>query len=285
MSGDLPRPLPPLAEDAHKGDAGRCLCVAGSHDMPGAAVLVARAAQRAGAGLVSMVCLDPSLLTVLPQAAPEAVLVDGAGLVQGGDWCDERDSHARLCGPGIGDDARARQVVRALLGAAFDGPLVLDADALNALDGEPERLRDARGAVVITPHPGEAERLAGAPPPRDPAGREEFARDLARRSGAIVCLKGAGTVVSDGDRAAVNTTGNPGMATAGAGDVLSGLLVALLARAVVLGDADPFEVARLAVHLHGLSGDLAAAERGHAGLVASDLVDHLSAAQRGFGRP
>jgi NAD(P)H-hydrate epimerase len=275
-----------LAADAHKGDAGRALCIAGSRTMPGAAILVARAAQRAGAGLVSAVCLDPAVAAVLPLAAPEAVLVEAfdADRAAGdlGARLDARGAHARLCGPGIGDDVRARALVRGLLASAFDGPLVLDADALNALDGEPERLRAARGPVVLTPHPGEAARLLGRDPGRDAGARADAARELARRSGAIVCLKGHGTVVTNGTALFVNATGNPGMATAGAGDVLAGILVAYLARAAAAGARGPsaFGAARLAVHVHGRAGDLAAAELGRAALIASDLVERLPAAQR-----
>jgi NAD(P)H-hydrate epimerase len=274
--------LPTLAADAHKGDAGRVLCIAGSRTMPGAAILVARAAQRAGAGLVSAVCLDPAVAAALPLAAPEAVLVEAFDAERTAGELDARAAHARLCGPGIGDDARARALVRGLLASAFDGPLVLDADALNALDGEPERLRAARGAVVITPHPGVAARLVGRDPGRDPRARADAARERARRSGAIVCLKGHGTVVTDGAALFVNATGNPGMATAGAGDVLAGLLVAYLARAAAAGGPGlrALDVARLAVHVHGRAGDLAAAELGRAALIASDLVERLPAAQR-----
>ena len=284
-----PRPLPPLPAEAHKGRAGRVLCLAGSRAMPGAAVLVARSAQRAGAGLVAAVCLDPSLLTILPVAAPEAVLVEaydelllGAEAEPGGldALVDGRAAHARLAGPGLGDDERARYLVRGLLASPGAAPLVLDADGLNALDGEPERLRTARGPVVITPHPGEAQKLLGRPIPRDAEGRGAAARELAERSGAVVCLKGAQTVVTDGTRAVRNGTGNAGMASAGSGDVLAGILVAYLARAVASDVLDPFEQAYLAVHVHGLAGDLAAAELGPSGLVASDLITWLPAAQR-----
>jgi len=136
---------------------------------------------------------------------------------------------------------------------------------------------------VITPHPGEAARLAGAPVSRDPAARADFARALAQRSGAIVCLKGKGTVVTDGDTLFVNPTGNPGMATAGAGDVLSGILVAYLARAAAfrpLLPGDALAAARRAVYVHGLAGDLAAGLLGQEGLVASDLIERLPHAQR-----
>jgi hydroxyethylthiazole kinase-like uncharacterized protein yjeF len=200
-----PRPPPRLAADAHKGDAGRVLCVAGSETMPGAALLCARAAQRAGAGLVAVGCLDAALLALVPAAAPEAVLVDltesfeRGGRVRPGaaERLLARAPHAVLLGPGLGDDARTRAVLSLAL-ASFEVPLVLDADALNALDGEPERLRAcARARSVLTPHPGEAARLLGREVPRDAEGRARAARELAERAGALVCLKGRGTVVAE----------------------------------------------------------------------------------------
>ena len=288
-----PRPAPALPRDAHKGDAGRVLCIVGSRTMPGAAILVARAAQRAGAGLVQVGCLDAALLAIVPAAAPEAVLVDLSEVVPAwgrpGPEAEERLAgrapHARLFGCGVGDDERARAVLGALLRAG-GAPLVLDADALNALDGRPERLREARAPLVLTPHPGEAARLLCREVPRDEAGRLAAARELARRSGAIVLLKGHGTLVTDGERVHENRTGNPGMATAGAGDVLAGVLVAYVAAFRPRGAPAPpgaswiFDATALAAHVHGLAGDLAAAELGRRGLVASDLVRFLPAAQR-----
>lgn len=287
-----PRPPPRLARTAHKGDAGRVLCLAGSATMPGAAILCARAAQRAGAGLVAVGCLDALLATVLPPAAPEAVLLDLCeafelgGRVRPGaaERLAARAPHAVLVGPGLGDDARTRALL-ALVLATFEVPLVLDADALNALEGEPERLRAARAPLVLTPHPGEAARLLGRALPMDDAGRAAAARELAARSGASVCLKGHGTVVAEpGGATWRNPSGNPGMATAGAGDVLAGILVAYLA--LVRAGADPAwtpaAAARAAVYVHGLAGDLAAEARGERALIASDLVEALPAAQRRF---
>jgi NAD(P)H-hydrate epimerase len=282
--------LPALPPDSHKGTRGRVLCVAGSRTMPGASVLVARAAQRAGAGLVCMGALDRELLLVLPGAAPEAVLVDlaaefpdtgaaGPGAARAL-WA--RDPHARLVGPGIGDDARARSVLRAALEEPRR-PLVIDADGLNALEGEPERLAARHGdAVVITPHAGEAERLSGRPVPVDDPGRGELAAELARRAGAICVLKGPHTVVSDGERTWRSYTGNWGMATAGSGDVLAGVLVAYLALVdrPFAPSFEAWDAVRLAVHVHGLAGDLAARERGPRALIASDLVASLALAQR-----
>ena len=284
-----PRPAPALAADAHKGDAGRVLCFVGSESMPGAAVLSARAAQRAGAGLVTVACLDPNPFAVLAGSVPEAVLYDLRAFDPDGEGAREvfsyREPHARLVGPGLGDGARTRKIVDLALACEDAVPLVLDADGLNVLAGEPERLQAHAGPIVVTPHPGEASRLLGRGVPKDEAGRVAFARDLAERSGAIVCLKGRGTVVTDGRLLAVNETGNPGMASAGSGDVLAGILVAYLALCARTSDWTPFDAARSAVFVHGRAGDLAAGELGSRAMIASDLVRFLPEAQRGLEGP
>jgi len=235
-------------------------------------------------------CLDAVLLGLVPQAAPEAVLLDLCesfelgGRVRPGaaETILARAPHAALVGPGLGDDARTRAVLGLAL-EVLEVPLVLDADALNALDGRPETLRRARAPLVLTPHPGEAARLLGRPVPADDGGRAEAARELAGRSGACVCLKGAGTLVvaPDGEPWR-NDSGNPGMATAGAGDVLAGILVAYLARTrSASGSWSVLDAARAAVHVHGRAGDLAAARLGEPAVIASDLVACLAEAQRG----
>ena len=281
-----PLSIPDLAADAHKGDAGRLLCFCGSRDMPGASILAVRAAQRAGAGLVTLACFSENLMQLLPLAAPEAVLLDfseSEDLVTGKlpDPVRERADHARLAGCGLGASERTRVLVKALLQDAFDGPLVLDADALNVLGTDLSSVANARGPVVLTPHPGEAARLLGRPIPADDDGRIESAREIAERSGAICVLKGRHSVVCQGDRTYVNESGNSGMATAGSGDVLAGMLGAYAAWFVASApaDRDLFEVCVSAVHLHGLAGDLAALDTGRRGLIASDLIDALPAAQ------
>lgn len=301
-----PRPAPELPPDGHKGDAGRVLFLCGQRVMPGAAILALRAAQRAGAGLATLGCLDEELLVVVPGAAPEAVYLDlsrsgdlGAGRLPE-PLCD-RDDHAWVIGPGLGQGPRTLELVRRVLGAIeplsdHARPLVLDADALNVL-GElghgtsPLTRSGVHGPLVLTPHPGEAQRLLGRAIARDEPGRIEAARELARRAGpgALCCLKGAGTVVTDGERVHVNRTGNPGMATAGTGDVLAGIVGAYLASCVTLGSLGgqdpawtPLEALKAAVHVHGLAGDLAAEVRGRRGLVAGDLVEFLPAAQQRF---
>lgn len=303
-SAPEPRPAPELPPDAHKGDAGRVLFLCGQRTMPGAAILALRAAQRAGAGLVTLGCFDAELLDVVPGAVPEAVYLDlsRSRELEQGRLPEEllgREDHAWVIGPGLGAGERTLALVRSVLGSAgklseHDLPLVLDADALNVLgalrpfDPRPGRMH---GPLVLTPHPGEAARLLGRALPRDEQGRIEAAREIAVLAGpgAICCLKGEGTVVTDGERSYVNLTGNSGMATAGAGDVLSGILGAYLATCVTLGDLGPgrvrwsaFDAAMAAVHVHGLAGDLAAAALGRRGMIASDLVEYLPAVQRRF---
>lgn len=281
-----PQAIPGLAADAHKGEAGRVLCVCGSRLMPGAAILSVRAAQRAGAGLVSLAALDPELLSLLPLAAPEAVLLDwSSGELARSPLSARlalREDHARLVGPGMGLCARTRSVQAELTADAFGGPLLLDADALNALEGEPERLSRRGAFTVITPHPGEAARLLGRQVPGDEPGRIAAALELSRRSCATVVLKGRRSVIAQGPSVFVNTTGNPGMATAGSGDVLAGIMVAYLAAssAVARDDFTPLDAVRAAVHVHGLAGDLAAETMGARAMIASDLIIFLPTAQR-----
>lgn len=272
-----PPPPPELPLDAHKGTAGRVLLACGSAWMPGAAILAARAAQRAGAGLVRLACRDRGLVAIVAPVAPEAVFVhDPLDALAAG------DQHAALAGPGLGLDDVARGIVARALDRA-DVPLLLDADALTILAREPRLAEARRGPLVLTPHPGEASRLLARDVPPDPAGRADAARAIARRFRAIVCLKGRGTVVTDGERAFVNDTGNPGMATAGAGDVLAGIAVAYLAQTATCASPawTAFDAAARAVWIHGRAGDLAAAELGARALVASDLVAFLPRAQQG----
>lgn len=272
----LPAAVP---RNGHKGMAGRVACLCGSAEMPGAALLVARAAQRAGAGLVAMGGLDARVLDLLPLAAPEAVLQDLSGATPEAavDAWLAREAHARLVGPGLGDNERTRALVERVLARCGDEPLVLDADALNALAGRLANLRLRRAPIVLTPHPGEAARLLGRAVLDDERGRNEAVREIALKSGAIAVLKGAGTLVSDGTRVWKCDHGNPGMATAGSGDVLAGILVAYAARARALEQRDygAFEAACAAVYMHALAGDEAATSKGERALIASDLIDEL----------
>ena len=276
----VPMTPPVLHSDAHKGDAGRVLAVAGSQEMPGAAVLVGRAALRAGAGLVTIACQSSEMIPSLTAALPEAtyLVLDAEGL---GPHLAQRSDDVIVCGPGLGQTAAVRSLVQELL-EVYEGSLVLDADALNVIGEEPEVLAGAHAEVVLTPHPGEASRLLGRRLSMEPAARRDAAMELARKAEAIVCLKGEGTVVTDGERVEVNETGNAGMATAGSGDVLAGICAAYLASSCSEGSEgfDGLRAARAAVYVHGLAGDMAASALGERAVMASDLVDRLAEAQR-----
>jgi len=287
---ESPAPIapPPLGLRAHKGTAGRVLVLAGCETMPGAAILVVRAVQRAGAGLVTLAAFDKSLIQTTAPVAPEAVYLDlsrSRDLIAGRlpSQLDDRPDDVRIAGPGLGKGGRTDELVRRLVHDGFGGPLVLDADGLNVIHDTPEVLAACAGQLVVTPHPGEAARLLGqASIPEDDQGRAECARRIARAARAICVLKGHRTVITDGERLAVNATGNPGMATAGAGDVLTGVVGAYLATCVreAATDWNAFEAVRSAVWVHGRAGDLAAEELGQRAVVASAIIDFLSAAQR-----
>jgi NAD(P)H-hydrate epimerase len=219
------------------------------------------------------------MLASLTAALPEATYLE-LGAKKLSVHLAERSDDVIVCGPGLGFTAAVLALVEELL-ESYDGHVVLDADALNVIGQEPERLAGSRAQLVLTPHPGEASRLLGRPLSAEPAARRDAAMELARRTEAIVCLKGAGTVVTDGERVEVNETGNAGMATAGSGDVLAGICAAYLASSSQ-GNSDGFDAlraARAAVYVHGLAGDIAAGALGERAVMASDLVDTLAEAQ------
>jgi NAD(P)H-hydrate epimerase len=278
------RLLEPRSADSHKGTYGHLLAIAGSRGKSGAAVLVARAALRSGVGLVT-VASARSLQDAISVQQAEVMTEPLAEAPSGGPAAEALDCAIRLAatrqavavGPGIGTEPSTALLVRGLL-ERCGTPMVIDADGLNALaplTGPVPRRPDA-GDRVLTPHPGEGARLLGCTAGEVQADRLDAARRLARAAAAVVVLKGHRTLTAHPDgRVAVNASGNPGMATAGAGDVLTGVLGACLARGRSSWDA-----ARLAVFVHGDAGDRAAAALGEDGMIASDLVDHLPAAQR-----
>lgn len=278
---DLP-PLPLRATDAHKGDLGTVLVVAGCSAYPGAAILASLGAGRMGAGYVRLAVPSAVTADVLP-AVPFAVLVRGASDEDGAFSADAvatvlkaaEGADAVVVGPGLGMGRGAGALVDALV-HHVSCPLVIDADGLNRLAASGSESLSARPApTVLTPHPGEFARLTGRPTPRDDAGRASAARDLAGEWGAVVVLKGARTVTTDGERLRVETAGNAGMATAGMGDVLAGATAALLARI-----EDPAGAAALAVHLHATAGDLAAEELGVEAVLPVDVAERLGRAAR-----
>ncbi|MGH0036477.1 MAG: NAD(P)H-hydrate dehydratase [Myxococcota bacterium] len=272
--------LPPRPVDGHKGSFGHVLLVAGGEGKTGAAALAASAAVRGGAGLVTLAC-PAGLNDVLEVKCTEAMTVPVADTerrclaaaaedaVVG--LATERDVVA--CGPGIGRARETGDLVRALA-KRVEGPLVLDADGLFPFAGAPETLRARQAPTLLTPHPGEAARLLGTTVAKLSRDRPGAARGLAERTGAVVVLKGAATLVADpSGRLAVNPTGGPALASGGTGDVLTGLVAAMLAQGL-----PAFEAACAAVYVHGEAGDAHAREHGEAGLAAGDLARALPAA-------
>lgn len=256
--------LPPRRKNSHKGCYGHVLAIGGDIGMGGAIRLAAEAALRVGAGLVS-VATRAEHVSAINAARPEAMVaaVDGPQDLKP---LLERASVLAL-GPGLGTRAWGHAHWRTAL--ARELPAVLDADALNLLAREPRRFDDA--AVVLTPHPGEAARLLGRDMAAVQGDRFAAARELARRFHAVVVLKGAGSLIAAPDgELALCRWGNPGMASGGMGDVLSGVIAALLAQGL-----KAFDAARFGVALHARAGDAVARTRGQVGLVASDLFAPL----------
>lgn len=263
--------------DSHKGTYGRTLVIAGSRGMTGAAALAASSVGRSGAGLVTLAvpdrCLevaasfDPIYMTVpLPDDAqgrmteaaisPLIHLADAATCVG--------------IGPGIGKSDGVKATVGWVYSACLK-PVVVDADALNCL-AQQKKLPAANGLRILTPHPGEFRRLLGED--YEVQDRIQVAQNYAKQNSVILVLKGHRTIVTDGDFVFENSTGNPGMATGGSGDVLTGVLTGLVAQS----PQDVLMAVTLAVHIHGLAGDLARDQHGEIAMVATDIRDHLGTA-------
>ncbi|HVB39081.1 MAG TPA: NAD(P)H-hydrate dehydratase [Vicinamibacterales bacterium] len=268
--------IEPRTPDSHKGDFGHVLVAAGSLGKTGAAFLAATGALRSGAGLVSIATPGPCL-PILAAMAPEYMTIglpataDGAVDETAVDRVLESARDVIAIGPGLGTAAETQAFVRTIVDRATM-PLVVDADGLNAFAGDPDRLTGREGRdVIITPHPGEMARLVGMSTDEVQASRVEIARNFAVAHHVYVVLKGHRTLVATPDeRVFICTTGNPGMATGGTGDVLTGMVAAWLAQ---LLDAEA--ACKLAVYLHGLAGDLAEADLGEVSMTSADLADHL----------
>lgn len=265
--------LPVRKADTHKGTYGHVLVVAGSRGKTGAAALVSKAALRSGAGLVTVATRSDALESVQSHSAEiMGIPLEAAGPLGLGDLdallAAAEGKDALVMGPGIPRGPRTGALIGELV-SRLELPVVLDADALNAVADDLSVLRRAKGPVVLTPHPGEMARLTGKSTREVQSQRLEVVGRLAEGLGVTVVLKGDRTLTAHADgRVFINTTGNPGMATGGSGDVLSGVCGALLAQALPVPDA-----IWTAVYAHGLAGDLAAARRGQLGLVAGDLIE------------
>lgn len=273
------RPPAPRGVSAHKGDAGHVFVVGGSAGTTGAALLSARGAHRAGAGLVTIASRAVDALSVQVTETMTLALPDDPSAVEGALSEVLTRASAIVVGPGLGRDAWARAVTRCVVEGA-KVPVVVDADALGHLD----RQGTARGATrVLTPHPMEMARLMGVSGAR-PAGqvnddRLRFASDAARMHGAVTVLKGAGTVVTDGGEAWIHPYADPTLGVAGSGDVLTGVIAARLAER---REITAIEAVNEAVHAHGRAGERVHAERGAVrGALASEVADAVSAALEG----
>jgi len=269
--------LKPRAIDAHKGDFGKVCIIAGSFGMSGAAALAGRAALRAGAGLVR-VATPKSVLPIVAAIEPSFTTIplaeDGAGRISAKainiilNAVNENDVLA--FGPGIGVSGALRSVLETLI-KQEQLRLVIDADGLNNLSKINDWPAKCKAELILTPHPGEIKRLwSGLFREPLPAERQEQAGQLARHTKTIAVLKGAGTVVTDGEKVYVNKTGNPGMATAGSGDVLTGVIVALIGQGL-----SNFDAAVLGTYIHGLAGDIAAEKIGQVSLMTTDIIEAL----------
>ncbi len=275
----IPR-LQPRPEDGHKGTFGKVCIIAGSLGMTGAAALAGKAALRAGAGLVRIATsestlpivasLEPSYTTI-PLPEDKAGRVSNKAINKILDIAEENDCLA--IGPGLGISKGLQYIIETLI-KQKGLRLIIDGDGLNNLARMPDFPQKTEARIILTPHPGEFKRLWKAVS-RDkiPAERKTQAVKLAQLTKSTIVLKGAGTVVTDSKKLYVNTTGNPGMATAGAGDTLTGVITALTGQKL-----SSFDAAVLGVYIHGLAGDIAAEKSGQISLMATDILNALPAA-------
>jgi ADP-dependent NAD(P)H-hydrate dehydratase / NAD(P)H-hydrate epimerase len=269
--------LPPRPERAHKGDFGRLLVVAGSIDYPGAALLCALGAMRAGAGMARVAAAE-SVVARLAGAVPELTWMtldeEAPGLIAPGGWrrvaTEAVGYDAFVVGPGLGRQPATQRRTRQLV-AGLELPVVVDADGLNALAEGARWWQGIRGSLVLTPHPGEFARLTGsdAPAGDDDEARSRAAAEAALRWDQVVVLKGAHTVIAEpGGESLRSSVATPALATAGSGDVLAGVIGAFLA-----GGSAPFQAAACGVAVHGAAGLLAAQRVGTAGVMARDVAE------------
>ena len=283
MAGGVPsitqrwvaRHLPPRPGRAHKGDFGRLLVLAGSLDYPGAALLTALGAMRAGAGVVRVAAAE-SVAARLAGSIPELTWMtldeEAPGLIAPGGWrrlsAEASRFDAVVVGPGLGAQPATQRRARQLI-ASLTQPGVVDADGLNALAGGSRWWQSTRSTLVLTPHPGEFARLTGEPAPEDDdAARAAAAAEAAVLWDQVVVLKGAHTVVAEpGGQTLASGIATPALATAGSGDVLAGVIGALLA-----AGAEPFAAAACGVAVHGAAGLIAAERIGTAGTMARDIA-------------
>ncbi len=277
--------LTPRKKNTHKGSYGRVLVLAGSPGMTGAAYLCSKAALRSGSGIVTLgipeslnPVMETKLTCVMTYSLPEtdASTLSNKGRKEILKLCKSHDVVA--LGPGLSQQPETKDLILWLI-KNIDRTMVIDADGINALANNVNVLHKIKQNVVLTPHPGEMSRLTGLRSAKD-VQRERlntaahFVQSIQKRLGdekrLVLVLKGDKTIVADYGRIYVNRTGNPGMATAGVGDVLTGIIVSLIGQGF-----DVFSASQLGVYIHGLAGDIAAKKKGELSMIASDIIDYL----------
>jgi NAD(P)H-hydrate epimerase len=272
--------LPPVfekrAKTSHKNDYGIGLSVCGSYGMPGAAIISARAALRAGIGVLKLACIEENYIPCAV-STPEAVLIPCKSWgktysLENAETLKEqlKTAHALLIGCGLGISEDAKGLVKELL-LSTQVPTVLDADGINLIASDIELLKDVKAPLVLTPHAGEMARLLKTTSAQIEQNRIEIAADFSKKYGVYTVLKGANTIAATprGDLS-VNVMGNPGMATAGSGDMLAGIMLALLSQGMAVSDA-----VKGAVWLHSAAGDRAVNRLGERAMLPTDMIEEL----------
>ena len=280
--------VPARPADSHKGDYGHVLVIAGSRGRTGAALMTAKACMRSGAGLVTMGVpetlagvfqsrVTEEMILPLPDNGDGSLSFDAAGEILR--FVSEK-ADVLAIGPGIGISADNTRIMRELITNSA-APAVIDADGINSIKGDAGILRKAKSPVILTPHVGEMARLLKEDGGDESAERTTIERErvalslsFSEKNGVYLVLKGAPTLVAEpGGRLFINTTGNPGMATAGSGDVLTGMIAAFLGQ-----QSNPLDACVLGAYLHGLAGDLAASAKGMHSMIATDIIEQLPGA-------
>ncbi len=274
---ELIRKFPKRRRDAHKGDFGHVLVIAGSVGYTGAAYLASQAAILTGSGLVTL-AVGRSLYEIMATKLTEVMvkpffetkdyslsLLAEKELLAFGERCS-----VVAMGPGVSQNKETQQLIRNLV-TKFNKPVIIDADGINAFVGHLDMLKNAKTLRVLTPHPGEMARLIGKDASEVQANRKDIALKFASEYNSVLILKGQGTIVANSaGEIYVNETGNPGMATGGVGDILTGMIASFVGQG-----CDLFTASIMGAHFHGLAGDMALKEKGALGLIATDLLNKL----------
>lgn len=274
----LPTQLLQRKPDSHKGDYGHILILAGSSKFSGAALLCSEAAIRSGAGLVTLGIPEKLNFALIRRKAKEVMTLplaqtkEGTLSLKAFTAIDHflKNADVLIIGPGLGNHKSTYTLIRKII-KKTGKPMVVDADALNALSKHLDILKKHKGEIILTPHQKEISRLFGIDIDFIKKNRKLIAKKYAKYYNSLIILKGHSTIVTDGKKQLyINKTGNPGMATAGSGDVLSGIIGAFLAQGL-----DSFSAAKYATYIHGLAGDLAAKDKTQMGLIASDIINRI----------